>query len=805
MIGNKLTYLFVLTLFLSAKAFAQNKLEGIVTDNNHQLLPGIPIMLVLSDGNSKHYTTGKAGAFSFERLDMGIYRLKIPATANYMADSLLVHVSKDTFITVSLTPNSRQLKEVVVQTTKPSFEKKIDRFIFNVQNSSLIAGNNVWDVLRQTPLVNVQASGALSILGLQGANVYINDRRSMLSGRDLQQYLQNMPADNIVRIEVITVPSSKYEAGSPGGIINIVLKKNDKEGINASISLSDRQATYNSQSGSLLLNFRKGKFGQQVMASASSRRGYYSSDNKISYLGDTRQEEQINNALFKKPENSAGFTAISDIGVSKNAVITFGAEFRTTHANDYNLGSNDIRQYTNAGTKYSSFRNENPEVANNNFLALHLDYQYSDRKNNRDLTIAADYFDYSNKQRAQFTSYNMVTPQQIHNGNRLATDQHIRNYAAKADYTQLLSGEIKMETGIRFSHTATDNGLDSRSYASGDWIFNPKMSNDFNYRENIAAAYISLQKKWNNKWETKVGGRLEHTQLRNEQVTMKTAYTQDYTNFFPTAYISYNPLTAHSFSLAVRSDIRRPAYAQLNPFVQYLSDKYLVKGNPALQPSTSKTVELSYIFRRDYVFMARYTNSQRLFEQIAVVIPPDTTLLDRFNYGSADNWSLVSMINRSLVKDRWNVRLTNTLTLQRQHVIAPQVNILTNDYLYMCNLYQQFSNLFNTRIDATVDASYVSKAVYANSSVSGFGEVNVGFTKKIPQHNLQITLYAGDIFNTQRLKHFYTSNDLSLSDMTGFSDTRYIRISVNKKLGSNKIKAVKKKEESNSEEAGRAR
>ncbi|UCJ05645.1 TonB-dependent receptor [Chitinophaga pendula] len=784
--------------------FSQNKLEGIVIDHHQKLLTDIPLTLTAADGNTRHQISGKAGGFSFGSINAGAYYLKV-TSSNYIADSLYIQISKDTFVTFGLRPNPQQLKEVVVQTAKPSFEKKIDRFVFNVQNSSLVTGNNVWDVLRQTPLVNVQASGTLSILGLQGVSVYINDRKSILSGRDLQQYLQNMPADNIVRIEVITVPSSKYEAGNPGGIINIILKRNETEGTNASISISDRQATYNSQSGSVLLNIRKGKFGQQLVASGSVRRGYFDSENKITYLGALKQEEQINNATFKKPENSAGVTSVTDIGLSSKASLILGVDFRTTHSNDYNVGSNNISQNTNTGPKFSSYRNENPEVTNNNFLSLHLDYQYADKKNNKDLIIGVDYFDYQNKQRSRFTSYDITTPQLIHNGNQLEVDQHIRNYAGKADYSQSLKGGIQLETGVRFAHTTTDNSLGAQAYKNGDWVFNPVMSNDFVYRENIGAIYLTLQKKWSNKLETKIGGRVEHTALRNEQLTTKQKYTQDYTNFFPTVYISYTPAPAHIFSLSVKSDIRRPAYSQLNPFVYYISDKYLVKGNPMLRPSNSIMAELSYTLKRDYIFLARYTNSQRLFEQLAIVIPPDTTLLDRFNYGSADNWSLVSMINKNIVKNFWTVRLTNTLTLQNQNVAAPQVNIRTSDYLYMCNLFQQFNNLFNTKIDATIDAIYVSKAVYANSSVSGFGEVNIGLTRRIPQHNLQITLYGSDIFNTQRLKRFYARNNLSSSEMIAFSDTRSIRIAINKKLGSNKIKTAKKKEASNNEEVGRAR
>lgn len=779
---------------------AQYVLQGIVADNNHQLLTNMHVALSGTTGQVYNAVTGKAGRFAFDKLPQGTYDLKVNGMG-YRADSMQLHLLRDTFVTITLTPIPTELKGATITATKPVFEKKIDRFVFNVQNTSLVAGNNVWDVLKQTPLVNAQESGTLSILGLQGVSVYINNRRSILTGRDLQQYLSSLPADNITSIEVITVPSSKYEAGNPGGIINILLKKDETVGLNGSINLADRQATYNTPSGGLQLNYRNRKFGQQLMVNGSSRRAYFYNDNTINYFGNTRQQELIHNQTIKKPENSVGISTSADYTINPSSALGATIDFRTTHSNDYNSGFNEI----NVPNQKQLYTNTNPETRNTNFLSLNLNYQYLDKKHKREFVASADYFNYQNNQQAEFFSYNKQTPDVVHNGNRADTRQLINNYAIKADYNQLILKNVKMETGVRFSHTRTNSLLAFDNFTNGNWIPNYLRSNDFTYQEWISAAYISFYKKINKQLEIKAGARLEQTNLKNKLATTKESYDQHYLNVFPTAYINYTINDNHSLSFSVKSDIRRPAYAQLNPFIFVISDKYLVKGNPELRPSNSIMMELAYTMHQDYIFMARYTKSTRLFEQIAVVIPPDTTLLDRFNYGNSDNWSLVSVINKSIIKDRWKVSLANTLTLQRQQVDAPQTHIRTSDYLYMCNLSQQFTNIFGSKIDASINGSYFSKMVTANSEISGFGEVGIGFTRNIPAHNLSVSFYAGDIFNTQRLKHFYSINELSLSDMTGFSDSRYIRLSIVKKIGSNKIKTVRKKDPGNSEEANRTR
>lgn len=780
--------------------WAQYGLQGIVADNNHQLLPNMHVALSGTSGQVYNSVTGKTGRFTFDNLPQGAYALKVNGMG-YSADSLQIHLLKDTFVTITLKPAPTELKGATITAAKPVFEKKTDRFVFNVQNTSLVAGNNVWDVLKQTPLVNARESGALSILGLQGVSVYINNRRSILSGRDLQQYLSSLPADNITSIEVITVPSSKYEAGNPGGIINILLRKDESTGLSGSINLADRQATYNTPSGGLQLNYRNRRFGQQLLVNGSSRSAFFYSDNIINYLGNTRQQELVHNQTIKKPENSVGISTSADYTISPSSTLGGTIDFRTTHSNDHNSGFNEI----NTANQKQQYTNTNPETRNTNFLSLNLNYQYLDKKHKRELAISADYFNYQNNQQAEFFSYNKQTPGVVHNGNRTDTRQLINNYAIKADYSQLILKNIKMEAGLRYSHTRTNNLLAFDNFTNGNWIPNSLRSNDFTYQEWISAAYISLSKKINTQLEVKAGARLEQTNLKNGLATAKESYDQHYLNVFPTAYINYTINDNNTLSFSVKSDIRRPAYVQLNPFIFVISDKYLVKGNPELRPSNSIMMELAYTMYRDYIFMARYTKNTRLFEQIAIVIPPDTTLLDRFNYGNADNWSVASVINKSIIKDRWKVSLTNTLTLQRQQVDAPQTHIRTSDYLYMCNLSQQFTNLFGSKIDASINGSYFSKMVTANSEISGFGEAGIGFTRNIPAHNLSVSFYAGDIFNTQRLKHFYSTNELSVSDMTGFSDTRYIRLSIVKKIGSNKVKTVRKKDPGNSEEANRTR
>ncbi len=178
---------------------------------------------------------------------------------------------------------AKEIEGVTLVARKPTVESKVDRTVFNVSNSSILAGNTTWDVLRMTPLVSIDNNDDVKAEG-QTVTVYINDRKSVFTGKELKEYLKTIPADNLMKIEVITSPSSRYETS--GSVINIVLKKRDDEGIKGSISLNNRQSTKNSQYTNFNLNYHKKKFTQTFIGSYNN--------------GDYVQKNEILNTRYEK-------------------------------------------------------------------------------------------------------------------------------------------------------------------------------------------------------------------------------------------------------------------------------------------------------------------------------------------------------------------------------------------------------------------------------------------------------------------------------------------------------------------------
>lgn len=245
-------------LFVFYSASAQISVRGKVTDEKK--MPVELVVVSLQQGTSVigNAITDSLGNYQFKNMTRGNYKFLFKYVA-YKDSAIAANINTDTLINVQF-KNIQSLKGIVVRARKPIFEREIDRLRFNVAETDLVFGNNIWDVMEKTPLVNVSSDGTIQISGTSGAIVYMNNKRKVLSGNALKNYLSSIPSDNLQAIEVITTPSSKYDAEGGAGIINIITKKNKEEGLVGNAVLSTRQTAVNSEAGSVYLNNRKGKW-----------------------------------------------------------------------------------------------------------------------------------------------------------------------------------------------------------------------------------------------------------------------------------------------------------------------------------------------------------------------------------------------------------------------------------------------------------------------------------------------------------------------------------------------------------------
>lgn len=773
-------------------------LRGKITDPQHLPRPYVLVILASDSAYTKDVRStisSDSGTYTFNNIPSGQYYLRATFLGLKSYNNKITIPGRE--LNIIMTDSSSQLNEFVVKSQKPTFQKLTDKFVFNIANSTLTSGSTAYDVLTHTPLLIPGNNGNLNIAGFPAvATVYINNRKSLLTGEDLMTYLKGMSADNIISIEIITNPSAKYEAGASGGIINILLKKTEDEGLNGTLTLSDRQNKFNEQRISGLLNYKKRRYAQQFQLTATN------SKNFIQLYGTTlypkiNEVESLNTEIVSAYKDIFANTAI-DYELSSRINIGGSIEYKH-HSSTARQTTLNYIQYP---TYTDSLLNHGKEPGANNILNGNLYFKFNDTKKGRSLDLNVDGIIYNNKDNSEYLSYYMNNPYNIFNGYRSDIKQEIHNYSFKADYTQQFFLKSTLELGGKYTYTETKNPYNfyNLNIPSNEYIYNPGISNYFIYQERIIAAYLNLQKSLTEKISLKAGVRMETTNTHNIQ---KVTSTNNYTRWLPSAMLNYAIHANHNLSFALKSDFNRPAFWQMNPFMTYTSNKSGVQGNPFIKPTQSIHAELTYVYHQNYIFMASYGKEKSLFQQVVTLVPPDTLIYYWNNYGFSRSLSLTSVINKTILKDLWTASITNALEWRTLHVTANGIASENTYPLYMLNINNNFTNIAHTGIDATISGSYINQYAQANMLIKSFGNINLGVSKNFAKPDLKVSLALDDILYTGYFRFRTLPNDQMMNTAVSKNSPRMVRISLMKKFGNKKMKKFNSNDNGNKQEQNR--
>ena len=405
------------------------------------------------------------------------------------------------------TLKSKEIDAVTVIAKKPTVQSKADRTVFNVENSSILAGNTTWDIVRMTPLVSIDNNDNVRAEG-ESVTVYINDRKSVFTGKELKEYLKTIPADNLIKIEVITSPSSRYEAS--GSVINIVLKKRDDEGLKGSISLTNNQNTKNNQYGSLNLNYHKKSFTQTFVGSYNDNT--FITKNKSNYLfyKDNAGLDVSTESAYKRRSPSVSSTSEFELNDKNNIGLVL--EFYQSDKNS--TVDADGSNYLNNVFQDSYVQNQ-LSTGTSRTLGTNLFYKYYDKEKNRilDVNVGTNYDGSDDTTNFIKTLSTTTTPE----GTRIDSYTQTRNYYLKVDYTTPVGKGGSFEVGGKadFNNNVIPNSYFNLS--NNDWVFDNTKSNNFKYSDNINALYANFSKTFFEKLETRIGLRYEYIRFKLRQ------------------------------------------------------------------------------------------------------------------------------------------------------------------------------------------------------------------------------------------------------------------------------------------------
>ncbi|MCH2195429.1 TonB-dependent receptor [Kordia sp.] len=752
------------------------------------------------------------GNFKIQKVSVGAIVIDVQFIG-YETISKEATISRDNRVinlgTVSIAESATALNEVEVVAERTTIEQKVDRKVITVGKDLVTSGPTASDIMNNLPSVNVdQQTGAISLRGNQNVRVMVDGK---LSNIPTAQLLKQLPSNSIKKIELITNPSAKYNPEGMSGIINIVLRKNVNIGFNGNINLGltrEREAKFNS---SLDMNYRNGKFNVF---------GNYSNNiSKNANNGNIFRSDENSEQLFSFLDNRK--THLVKVGLDvylneKNTVSFFTNQNITDSRTD---GITDVFFYDNpAFNNFQDFTAKNDNLASQ----YNFNYKYDIDDEGHNIELEVDYNVYDADDNIDFQFQGAGTfPNYI---DETETDRD--RTTINLDYVRPLKNKAKLELGAEAR--LFNSGID---YQSSGFTFNElgnlrrTPSTDFDYSRDIYSLYATYGRQFE-KWSYQVGLRAETVQVDANAFSQEIETTDtdniifqnDYTQVYPSAFLTYSPSDKNSYQLSYSRRIDRPGIDQVNPIREWSTPLISSFGNINLEPQFTNSMEVNYTRRLGNKGTITGGVFYRIIEnEINRAVFVDRTDINRLilTHDNFDNTSAygVEISSNFRPTSWWSFNTSFDFFAQTQKGITESLNAPT-DVATIDNIVRQTVQVDNEAWNFRMFNNFkVTKKL--NLSAFGFYRgsvqgiqfkmepmyfVNIGARYAFAQGNGTLSVNYNDIFNTQE---FGFDGERPFRQTGGFRwESNTVNVSLSYRFGGGKYRAKSRKRRDNDEKSG---
>ena len=571
---------------------AQNiEIKGTVISSNETPVEFATIMVGSNETKQPiaGTTTAADGSFTLQSPSKDFYvEISFIGFVKKTIKDITIENGKANLGKITLIENSQNLDEVVVQAEKSTTEFKLDKRVFNVGKDLSSTGASALEVLNNVPSVNVNIEGEISLRGSSGVQVLINGKPSVIASEQ-GNALGTITADMIEKVEVITNPSAKYDAEGTSGIINIVLKKEERKGINGSVTLNTGMPQNHSLG--LSLNRRTEKFNLFSQLGAGYR--------KMPRYNENINRDLVNNATIYsegteyRNEQFYNFILGADYHLNETNVLTLSGSVALEL--EEQPSRTDFRYEDSTGAIVSEwYRSEVTEAVNPKYqYELQYKNDFKDHKDHMLLFSALGNF-FGKDQSSVFENVG-ISGIDLSNSQQTRTNFKEAKYTFKLDYTKPFSKEFTLETGAQYVIQDVSNDYEVEDLINDEWISDAGLTNVFNYDQSVLGIYGTGAYEKNN-FGLKLGLRLENTDLKTLLINTNEENNRNFTNFFPSAHASYKLSKRFSVQGGYSKRIYRPRLWDLNPFFNIRNNFSIRTGNPDLQPEFTDSYEVSSIY-----------------------------------------------------------------------------------------------------------------------------------------------------------------------------------------------------------------
>ncbi|MFN6375029.1 MAG: TonB-dependent receptor domain-containing protein [Chitinophagia bacterium] len=766
-------------LFASVELFAQNgTIRGQVTDANSGLSMGLASVQIFKDGAKEPVGGGLTrdnGKFEF-KVPIGDLNVVIEFLGykRFQKKAILTAASPTIDLgSIRLEPTERTLQEVVVQAEKSFMQLSLDKKIFNVGKDLANAGGSASNILQNIPSVSVDADGNVKLRGSDNVRILVDGKPSGLVSIKGGSGLQNLQASLVERVEIITNPSARYEAEGMAGIINIVLKKDRRQGFNGSVEL----ITGNPDNFGLAtnLNYRKkninfflnyGVVYRKQPAKGELTQTLFGKDTTFYF----RQNDNVNFVGYNN--NIRGGL---DYFFSEKSILTAAYLYRRSQGNRLrNFLYNDYLFNLNNKVGYVKRTQDEDETEPNTEVTLN--YKRSFAQKGHELTGEIKYLDYWENSSQLYTQFGFKPDGSDNPAKTLlqtsVNDEYERQWLFQLDYAKPIGKEGKFETGLRssFRNMVNDYIVEQKN-TSGGFDPLPGLDNVFVYDENIHGVYGILGNKTGD-LQYQAGVRAEWTDVTTTLRETNQRNPRDYINLFPSVHVTYSLPQENGLQVSYSKRVRRPFYNDLSPYATFSDSRNFNAGNPDLNPEFSNVFELGHIKSFD---KGSFTSS--------IYYRSTTGKIDRIRKVD-EKGNAITRVENLLGEKAYGIEFTSgysvfkwwkmDLNFNFFHANVDGSNILP---LYKTATYSWFArqtSRFTPKkgIDIQWRMNYEAPQKLVQGRRKGIFYADLSFSKDIFKEKGSLNLNILDVFHTRKMRYTVAGPNFLTEAYSSFRPTQ---------------------------------
>ena len=669
--------------------------------------------------------------------------------------------------TIAMEIDPSELEEVELVGEQTQVEIRLDKRIYNVGKDITVRGGSVADVLGNIPSITVDVEGNIALRGNNNVRILINGKPSGLVGISGPDGLRQLPSESIEKVEVITSPSARYDAEGTGGILNIILKKQERSGFNGNFNINGGipetfRGTANVNWKTKKLNlFSTNTIGRRTsISNGLSENEYFNEEEANSYLFETGKINRERDQLF--------ISLGAEYFIDKSSSFTLNGFYRDNEGiNDGVVTIDELNSLDGSTISTVERKQYEPELDESFQLSGLYEKKFNDK--GHEISATYQYEQSTEDELAQITSLQTFPSIRINDNEEVTTLESQKRILAQVDYIYPLDENTQIELGYRGTFNTIETDYEVAFIENNNRSIDADLTNVLVYKEYVNAAYSQFGKKIN-KFSLLLGLRMEDSNIVIDQRTTNDYTNKRYTNWFPTVNLSFEIDQKESITLGYAKRIRRPRGFFLNPFPSRNSITNFFQGNPDLDPASTGSFDLGYLKRfkkftiNGSIYYQRTTNNFQFVNEDT----GETVILSGDPNDPISDLVIVPVLRRGPINlsknKRYGGEANLTFTPNRKIRLNVNFNVYSNEVIGTYNGFVfdaknvSWSSRFISSINFGKGLSWQNQLFFrgprvtAQSKSKPLGGLSTAINKDILKEKGTLSFRISDVFNSQKYR-----------------------------------------------------